>query len=129
MLRLTNLDHEGIEGEGVVVEHDAADVADDLRDAASENTSHEAPGLPSHTQEEVNEAKGAEESSQGDIGSERGSVGVDAPLDGAVVEVAGGVGTEGIGLGDVGGNRAGHCDGCGECCWCCSCCRCECEWM
>lgn len=60
----------------------------------------------------MNEAKGAEESSQGDIGSERGSVGVDAPLDGAVVEVAGGVGTEGIGLGDVGGNRDGHCHGC-----------------
>lgn len=43
MSRLTNLDHEGIEGEGVVVEHDAANVADDLGDAASEHASHEAP--------------------------------------------------------------------------------------
>lgn len=104
--KLTNLDHEAHKGEGVVVQHDAADVADHLGHAAQDHADHEAPALPPDAEEDVDEADDGEEGEEGDVGGQVGTVGVDGPLDRAVVEVTGGVGAKGLVLVGVGKHLA-----------------------
>jgi hypothetical protein len=90
------LDHEGVEGEGIVVHHDTADVADNLRDAAEKHTSHETPALPSETKIGVHEADETEENDKDNVGGQRRSVAVKTPVDRAVVEITGRVRAKGI---------------------------------
>lgn len=92
---LTDLDHETLPGEGVVVEHDATDVSDNLAQAPKQDTAHETPATPSETQVGVGHADNAEQGEKSNVGRQRWAVLVDAPFDRAGVEVAGGVGAEG----------------------------------
>lgn len=103
----TDLNHEGGEIKGVVVEHDAADITDDLGDATEDHTHHEAPTPPSDTKDCVGDANESEESEESSVGRERWSVLVYAPFDGAAIEVASSVGTEGD---DTRGKFARHVD-------------------
>jgi hypothetical protein len=91
-----DLDHEGVEGEGIVVHHDTADVADNLRDAAEKHASHETPALPSETKIGVHEADETEENDKDNVGGQRRSVAVKTPVDRAVVEITGRVRAKGI---------------------------------
>ena len=96
--QLTNLDHEADKREGVIVEHDSTNVANTLRDTTHEHTGHEPPTLPSESEIEMDDSDETEEGKEEDVGRKRRTVGVETPLDGTVVEVAGRVVTKGIGL-------------------------------
>lgn len=91
----TNLHHEADKGEWVVVEHDAANVADNLTHTAHEHTRHETPALPANAQEYVCNTDQGEEDGKGDVGGERGAESVDAPFCRAVGEGAVGVAAKG----------------------------------
>jgi hypothetical protein len=90
------LDHESVEGEGVVPHHDTADIANNLRDTAKKHASHEAPTLPSEAKICVDKTNETEENDEDNVGSKRWSVAVDTPLNGASIQVTGRIGAEGI---------------------------------
>lgn len=91
-----NLDHESVEGEGVVPHHDTTDIANNLRDAAKKHTSHETPTLPSEAKICVDKTNETEENDEDNVGSKRRSVAVDTPLNRASIQVTGRIGAEGI---------------------------------
>ena len=102
---LTNLNHEANEGEWVVVEHDAANVADNFTQTTHEHTSHETPALPSDAQKDVCNTDQGEENRKCDVGSKRRTEAVDAPFCRAVCEGAVGIAAKG----DVAGVRTVSC--------------------
>lgn len=105
----TDLNHESHPAKRVVVEHDAANVAGNLGHTAKNHAAHEAPCAPADAEDDVDKGNGAKDGQQGNVGGQRGAVGVDAPFDGARVEGAGDVGAKG----DDAGGEASHGGGVG----------------
>jgi hypothetical protein len=91
-----NLNHESVERERVVVHHDTTNIANNLRDTTQKHTSHETPALPSNAEIDVHKADERKESDEDNVGGERGSITVQTVVDGAGVEIAGRVRTEGV---------------------------------
>ena len=94
------MNHESVERERVVPHHDTTDITDNLRDTTQKHTSHETPALPSETEIDVYKADERKENDKDNVGSERRSVTVQTVVDGAGVEIAGRVRTEGVLGGD-----------------------------
>ena len=86
--RLTNLDYEAFIGEGIVMEYNAASVANDLGDTASKHAAHKTPALPADSKIDVNDPNDREEGNEDDVAWERREVGVHGPFEGADVEGA-----------------------------------------
>lgn len=103
---LTNLDHESLEGKGVVVKHDTTNVSDDLAKGAGDHTRGEPPTPPSEAQVGMDDSNDGKEGQQSDVGGQRRAVLVDGPLNRARVEVAGGIGAESD---HTGRKFVGHC--------------------
>ena len=77
---LTDLDHEALPGEGVVVEKYASDVADDLAQAAEQHAGHEAPATPSKAEVRVDDANNGKQDEENNVAGKRGAVLVDTPF-------------------------------------------------
>jgi hypothetical protein len=105
---LTNLNHESGESKRVVIEHDTANIADDLGDTTEDHADHEAPTPPFDTQHSVGDSNESEESEDSGISWQRRSVLVDTPFDGTAIEGTGGIGAEGN---DTRGEWTRHVDG------------------
>ncbi|KAK7995646.1 hypothetical protein PG990_014419 [Apiospora arundinis] len=68
------VDEEGVEAEDVLVQHDAADVADDLAEQAERHPDAEGPGPRPDGEEEVREQDGAEQGGVHDVTGQRRQV-------------------------------------------------------
>lgn len=90
-----NLDHEAAKGERVVVEDDAADVANHLNQTAKDHKRHEPPASPLDAEKDVDCTGNGKEDEKGDVGRQGGPVLVDAPFDRAQGEGAVGIGAKG----------------------------------
>ncbi len=91
---LTDLDDKGGKGKRIRVQHDAADVADDLVDAPDQHADHEAPGFPSDPLDEVDEHEQPEHADDDGVARDRGLVLQDAGLERAELQGAVGTGAE-----------------------------------
>lgn len=90
------MNHEADEGEGVVVEHDAAGVANGFTQASENHSAHEAPASPSETEIPMGKADQDKQTEKGGISSQRRSEAVDAPFGGTVIQRTVCVGTNGL---------------------------------
>lgn len=91
----TNLDHEADKRKRVIVQHDAANIADYLSQTATQHAGHEAPATPSPAKVGVDSSNDAKRNGEEDVGRQRRSEAVDAPFHGAGGQRAVGVGAKG----------------------------------
>lgn len=82
---LTDLDQEAGEAEWIAVQHDAANIADDLGQAPEEHGSHESPRLPFEPEDNLYDSYDGVNDDEGDRGAECWLVGVDTVFDRASV--------------------------------------------
>ena len=86
--QLTDLQHESIEVEGVIVHHNPSDIAEDGVDDADKHADHKPPLLPSKTEVRVDNGSERVQGNEGDVGGERGPIAVHGILHGTKVERA-----------------------------------------
>lgn len=88
------MDHEADKRKGIIVQHDAPDVADNLRETPEQHTRHEPPAAPSPAQIGMDGGDDAKRSGEEDVGRQRRAKAVDAPFHGADGQGAVGVGAK-----------------------------------
>lgn len=74
----TDLLHECPKVEGIIVHHDASNIAHNCVEVAQDHTHHKEPGAPSQPEEDVQDASECEENNKQNISCKTWTVPVDA---------------------------------------------------